>query len=468
MDERFDTIVIGAGQAGPGLASTLDARGERVALVQDGPFGGTCLNDGCRPTKAIRASARAAHVARSSADLGVHVDGVRVDLAEVIGRKDRLIDGWRSAATEHYVNHETIRYVTGRARLVGTTADGVHEVQVDTVDPVDGRTLSAPRVVLNTGARSVPPDIDGLDTVDWLDHHGILDLTTLPEHLAVIGGSYIGLELGQVFSRFGSRVTILEHADRIVGREDPDISEAIRGFLTAEGITITTGTAIETVRSTEDGIELALDDGSTVSATHLLVAAGRVPNGDDLGLERVGVERDERGYVRVDDTFATNVPGIYALGDVNGRGAFTHTSYQDSEILADHLAGGSRTVADRTMTYALFTDPPLGRFGLTRTQARREGRSFRVATYPMDQLTRAVLDGETAGLIELLVDDATGQLLGASTLGLHGDEIVQTLSALHHAGVPASIFETWLPIHPTVAEFFPTITARLAEPDPPG
>jgi pyruvate/2-oxoglutarate dehydrogenase complex dihydrolipoamide dehydrogenase (E3) component len=459
--DHLDTIIIGAGQAGPGLASTLDGRGERVALVQEGPFGGTCLNDGCRPTKALRASARAAHVARTSVRLGVHVDDVRVDLAAAVARKDDLISGWRNSYTDHFTHHDTIAYLVGRARLVGTGPDGLHRVRVA------DRTIAAPRVVLNTGARSVPPSIAGLDGIDWYDHHRILDLTTVPDHLVVIGGSYIGLELGQIYARFGAKVTVLEHADRIIGREDPEISRAIGELLADEGITIRTSVTVTAVDREGTGAAISLDDDERLVASHVLIAAGRVPNSDDLGLETVGVTTDARGYIVTDDHFATDVDGIYALGDVNGRGAFTHTSYQDYEILADHLAGGERSVAHRTTTYALFTDPPLGRVGLTEEQVREAGIDYSVASYPMARLTRAALDGETAGLIKLLVDNSTGEFVGAAALGLHGDEIVQTVSALMHAGVPASIFDTWLPIHPTVAEFFPTIVAQLGPPTEP-
>lgn len=454
--DRFDAIIIGAGQAGPSLAMALDGRGQRVALIEERRFGGTCLNDGCRPTKALRATARAAHVARTAHRLGVVVEGrVRVDLAAAVARKDRLIDGWRSGYEDHFRNHESIRYLEGRARIAGTGADGAHRVTVG------DRTLIAPRVVINVGARSVPPPIDGLDAVEWYDHHRLLELTVVPDHLVVVGGSYVGLELGQAFARFGSTVTIVERGPRLVGREDPEISAAIETFLVDEGIRIRTSTGVDRLEPTESGIRATLDDGATVDASHVLLATGRVPNSDDLGLDTVGVATDERGYIITDEHFATGVSGIEAVGDVNGRGAFTHTSYQDSEILIDHLAGGDRSVAGRITTYALFTDPPLGRVGLTETEARAAGIDCSVATYPMDQLTRAVLDGETAGVIRLVVDRTTDRIVGAACLGLHGDEVVQTISALMHVGAPAATFGTWLPIHPTVAEFLPTIAAQL-------
>lgn len=453
----YDTIVIGAGQAGPGLAATLAGEGERVALVEGDRFGGTCLNSGCRPTKALRGTARAAHVARSSAGLGVHVDGVRVDLAEAIGRKDSLIDGWRSSSVDWVEGAEGIDYLHGRARLTGTS-DGLHHVDVD------GRSLTARRVVLNTGARSVPPPIDGLDDVPWMDHHGILDVTELPPHLVVLGGSYIGLELGQVFSRFGADVTVVERGDRVISREDPEVSEAVTGFLREEGMTVLTDVEVSRVTRGGSGVVVSLADGRELDASHVLVAAGRVPNSDDLGLDTVGVSTDDRGYVETDEVFATNVAGVFALGDVNGRGAFTHTSYQDGEILGDHLTGGPRTVGGRVMTYGLFTDPPLGRVGATEDQLRRAGTSYRVSTTSMSGVTRAVLDGETEGLVKLLVGD-DDQVLGAACLGIGGDELVQVFSLMMHARVPVTKIATWLPIHPTVTEFLPTFVSSLAAPE---
>ena len=458
---EFDTVVIGAGQAGPSLAGALDGRGERVALVQDGPFGGTCLNDGCRPTKAMRATARAAHVARTASRLGVVVTGeVRVDLPAAVARKDAMIGRWRDGSVERFEHHPTITYVTGRARLAGTAPDGRHRVTVG------DRTMLARLVVLNTGARSVPPHVDGIDTVGWLDHHTILDLTDLPEHLVVLGGSYIGLEFGQMFRRFGAGVTVVERAERIIAREDPEVSDAIAAFLRDEGVRILTGRTVERVRPSADGAgaQLRLDDGEELPASHVLVATGRRPNSDDLGLETVGVEVDERGYVRVDDVFRTNVDGIYAVGDVNGRGAFTHTSYQDHEILADHLGGGARTVAGRITTYALFTDPPLGRYGATERDVAARGEPYRVVAFPMSQVTRAVLDEEPAGLVKLVTHRDTGKLLGAAVLGTSGDEVVQTLSLLDHAGGTIDQLATWLPVHPTVAEYLPTIASGLAPP----
>jgi pyruvate/2-oxoglutarate dehydrogenase complex dihydrolipoamide dehydrogenase (E3) component len=451
---QFDTIVIGGGQAGPSLASKLDARGEKVAVFQEGPFGGTCLNDGCRPTKALRASAHAAHAARTAAPYGVHVEGVTVNVAEAIERKDSIIGAWRDSSTKYYEDHETISYVTARARLTGKDGDNYLVTFGD-------KTVSAPRIILNPGARSVPPSLEGLDAVDFLDHHTLLDLKEAPGRLVVIGGSYIGLELGQVWSRFGSHVTILEHGEHIISREDHDISDAIATMLRDEGIDVRTGVTIDRVEADGGGAVVVLGDGERLACDRILVAAGRIPNSDDLGLETVGVATDKRGYITTDEYFLTSAPGIYAVGDVNGRGAFTHTSYQDHEILADHLAGGDRSVAGRIPTYALFTDPPLGRVGMTEAQARAAGLTITVANYEMASVTRAVLDGITPGMVRLVVDADADRLVGAAIFGLHGDEVIQALSLLMHVDAPASALATWLPIHPTVAEFLPTIYGGL-------
>ncbi|WP_062210139.1 mercuric reductase [Demequina oxidasica] len=456
--QSFDTIIIGAGQAGPGLASALDGRGEKVALFEQRAFGGTCLNDGCRPTKAMRASARVAHLARTAAKHGVHTGDVTVDLAETVARKDELIDAWREGGSDYYENHETISYVVSTARLTGRDGD------LFTVEH-DGGAVTAKRIIVNSGARSVPPPVPGLDGIDWLDHHRILELTETPDHLVVLGGSYIGLEFGQMFARFGSKVTIVEMADRIIGREDPDISEAIGSMLRREGLDVREGVGVSRIDVTESGARLHLNGGDNLDASHVLVAAGRIPNSDDLGLETVGVETDERGYISTDEHFATNVDGVYAVGDVNGRGAFTHTSYQDGTILADHLAGGDMTVAGRIPTYGLFTDPPLGRVGMTLTQAQDAGLNVEVAITPGDGVTKAALDGETEGLWKLVVDKDKDRVVGASFFGLYGDEAVQAVSVLMHVDAPASALATWLPIHPTSAEFLPTFYAGLAKPE---
>jgi len=457
MIEPYDAIVIGTGQAGPGVASFLAGRGERVAVVEADKVGGTCLNRGCRPTKALRASARVAHLARAAGRYGVHADTVEVDFAAVMARKDEMIDRWQHHSAESLGDADGITLIYGEGRFAGSS-DGVHRVAVG------DRVLSAPDVFVNTGTRSTVPPIPGLDTVAWLDNDRVVHLAELPAHLIVLGGSYIGLELGQLFARLGSAVTIVERGDRVASREDPEISDAIAGFLTAEGLDLRTSTTVERVEAIDGPapIRVVTDRGERIEGTHLLVAIGRTPNTDRLGLDTVGLDTDDRGYVPTDGVFRTVVSGIWALGDINGRGAFTHTSYQDYEILVDHLSGGDRTADGRIPTYAMFTDPPLGRVGMNDREARSSGRRVLKATYPMDQVTRAVLDGETAGLVSLLVDADTERFLGASVLGLSGDEIVQIVSALMHAGASYHVLGDMLPIHPTVAEFYPTILKGLA------
>jgi pyruvate/2-oxoglutarate dehydrogenase complex dihydrolipoamide dehydrogenase (E3) component len=461
----YDTVVIGAGQAGPGLAASCAHRGERVALVEAVHFGGTCLNSGCRPTKALRASARAAYVARNSHALGVRVSGVEVDFAAVIARKDTLISGWRDGYEASWAERTDLDYIRGHARFMApptgssTAPERRFAIRVTSDDDTD-HVLVADRIIVNVGARSILPSIDGIDAVSVLDHNTVMHLRELPEHLVVLGGSYIGLELGQIFRRFGSRVTVIEKSARIASREDADISAALHESLLHEEIDIKTSAAVVRMRPSDGGaIALDLDDGTCIVGSHVLAAAGRVPNSDQLDVEKIGLALDARGFIVTDGHFLTNVPGVYAVGDVNGRGAFTHTSYQDYEILADHLAGGSRSVDGRVPTYAVFTDPPLGRCGMSETEARASGRPIRIATFPMAKLTRAVLDGETAGLIKIIVDASNDEILGAACLGIEGDEIVQIISALMHVGAPASALATWLPVHPTVAEFFPTIVA---------
>jgi pyruvate/2-oxoglutarate dehydrogenase complex dihydrolipoamide dehydrogenase (E3) component len=455
QSERFDAIVIGAGQAAPGIADYLTSRGERVAVVEQDKVGGTCLNRGCRPTKAMRASARVAHIARTAGAHGVSTGHIDVDFAAVVARKDRLIDGWVDSSTKSLEDTDGLSLVHGQARFTGS-ADGDHLISVA------DRSLAAPKIFLNVGTRATEPPIPGLADVPWLDNDRILHLDTLPEHLVVIGGSYIALEFGQMFRRFGSAVTILERGPHIAGREDDDIAAEITRFLDAEGVTIRTDATIERVEATDGGVRVHTDAAAAIDGSHLLLAAGRTPNTDLLDLGAVGLAADGQGMIATGGTFRTAVDGIWALGDINGRGAFTHTSYQDYEILVDSLAGGSRTADGRIPTYAMFTDPPLGRVGMSEREARQSGRRVLMATFPMSEHTRAMLEGETAGLIKLLVDADSDRFLGAATLGIAGDEIIQVVSAVMHADAPCRVLAEMLPIHPTVAEFFPTILGRLA------
>jgi pyruvate/2-oxoglutarate dehydrogenase complex dihydrolipoamide dehydrogenase (E3) component len=447
--------VVGAGQAGPGVAGYLASAGRRVALVEADKAGGTCLNRGCRPTKALRASARVAQLARTAGRHGVRTGGVTVDFAAVMARKDALIDGWVGGLTDWLDHTDGLTLLHGEARFTGRSGSAFTLT-------VGDRPLISGEVFLNVGTRATKPPIPGLDDVPWLDNDRVLHLRELPDHLVILGGSYIGLEIGQLFARLGSTVTIIERSARVAAREDPEISEEIVRFLRAEGLDIRTSTTVERVEPRGvTVVRVHPAGGDPIDGTHLLVAIGRTPNTDRLDLDRIGLRTDERGYVPTDGVFRTEIEGVWALGDINGRGAFTHTSYQDHEILVDHLTGGHRTADDRVPTYAMFTDPPLGRVGMTEQEARASGRKVSKATLPMTDVTRAALDGETDGLISVLVDTDTERILGASVLGITGDEIVQIVSLLMHADAPYHVLAENLPIHPTVAEFYPTILGRL-------
>lgn len=446
--KRYDAIVMGAGQAGPGVAGAFAADGQQVALTEADQLGGTCLNHGCRPTKALRASARIAHLARRAGDYGVRTGDVTVDFTAVMGRMHTMIDDMRAGIQDWLAGEERIDVYGGPSAFDGSS-DGVHRVRVD------GQVLGSDRVYIDVGARASVPPIDGLDTVDHLTEVELLALTDLPPHLVVVGGGYIGLEFGQMFRRFGSQVTILAGGG-VAAREDADVSEALTGILTAEGVEITGGRAVG-VRAVAGGVAVDTDDGDEIAGSHLLVATGRVPNGDRVNAGAVGLALDADGYLQINGRFETSVPGIWALGDVNGHGAFTHTAYQDAQILLDE----SRTVDGRITAYAMFTDPPLGRVGWTEAQARSSGRSVLMATLPMSSVSRAVLDSETDGLMKILVDADSEEFLGATFLGMHGDDLAQIIGTAIQSGIRYPQVRDALPIHPTVAEFIPTLLGSL-------
>jgi pyruvate/2-oxoglutarate dehydrogenase complex dihydrolipoamide dehydrogenase (E3) component len=453
---QYDAVVIGAGQAGPSVAFTYAAQGKRVAVVEMAQPGGTCLNHGCRPTKALRASATVAHSARRAAEFGVHVGEVRVDYGQAIGRVHALIDDMRASLQHSLDTTENIDYVHGRATLVGDPAGREHRVLVSDggEDGGDVQELTSAEVYLNVGTRASIPSIDGLDGVPYLTEIELLALTELPEHLVIVGGGYIGLEFGQMFRRFGSEVTIVAGGG-IAAREDPDVQQILTDLFTGEGITIVAGRP-GSVRRDGDGIALEVPDVGTISGSHLLVATGRRSNTDLLGPDS-GLTTDERGFVVTDERYASSVPGVWALGDVNGRGAFTHTSYQDGDIYLHP----PRTVAGRVMTYAMFTDPPLGRVGWTSQQARESGRRVLKGEIPMASVSRARLESEETGVMRVLVDADTEEILGATILGLQADDVVQVIGVAMQAGVRYPTVRDALPIHPTVSEFFPTILAAL-------
>jgi pyruvate/2-oxoglutarate dehydrogenase complex dihydrolipoamide dehydrogenase (E3) component len=455
MSRSFDAMIIGAGQAGPSLAGRLTAAGMTVALVERHFFGGTCVNTGCMPTKTLVASARVAHQARRAADYGVIVNGdIRIDFPRVMARAHKVTETSRDNIERWLGSMERLAVFRGHARFE----------RADTLR-VNDETLTAPRIFLNIGGRALVPDMPGIGDIDYLTNTSILQLDTLPRHLAVVGGSYIGLEYAQMFRRFGAEVTIVERQPRLIAREDKDVSTTIRELLETEGINVRTDAECIAFARGKDGIAVKVDCTSgapEISASHVLIAVGRRPNTDDLGLERAGVITDNRGYMTVDDTLATNVPGIWAMGDCNGRGAFTHTAYNDFEIIAANLLDGDqRRVSSRILGYALYTDPPLGRVGMTETQARASGKQLLVSKRPMSRVGRAVERDETQGFMKVVADAETHRILGAAILGISGDEAIHGILDLMNADQPYETLKWAVPIHPTVSELLPTLVGDL-------
>ena len=455
MSRTYDAIIIGAGQAGPPLAGRLTAAGMHVAMVERKLFGGTCVNTGCMPTKTLVASARAAHLARRAADFGVTVGGaVGVDMAVVKARKDKVSTTAREGVETWLKGMDRCTVYEGHARF-----ESSREMRVGDA------LISAERIFINVGGRALVPDMSGLDRVATLTNTSILELDVLPRHLVIVGGSYIGLEFAQIYRRFGSEVTIIEKGPRLIQREDEDISEAIRGILEAEGITVRVGADCIRFEPRGEDIAVGVDCGTgtpEIVGSHVLLAIGRRPNTDDLALDKAGVAVDERGYIVVDDQLRTSVPGIWALGDCNGQGAFTHTSYNDFEIVAANLLDDDpRRVSDRIGTYALFIDPPLGRVGLGEHEARGTGRSIRVGMRPMTRVGRAVERDETQGFMKIVVDADTDAILGAAILGVGGDEAIHGILDMMTAGAPATALRRAVHIHPTVSELIPTMLGEL-------
>jgi pyruvate/2-oxoglutarate dehydrogenase complex dihydrolipoamide dehydrogenase (E3) component len=452
---RFDAIIIGAGQAGPPLASRLTRAGMTVAMVERKLFGGTCVNTGCMPTKTLVASAYAAHVARRGADYGIVSDGaIHVDMVRVKARADAVSANARAGVEKWLRGMAGCRVLQGHARFEAP----------DTVR-VGDELLAAPRLFINVGGRAIVPDFPRIGEVSYLTNTSILALDRSPKHLVIVGGSYIGLEFAQMFRRFGTAVTVVEKTPRLIGREDADVSEAIRDILLGEGINVRTGAECIAVVPHEEGVAVGVDclEGApTIVGSHVLLAVGRRPNTDDLGLDRAGVETDARGYIIVDDTLATNIPGIWALGDCNGRGAFTHTSYNDFEIVAANLLDGEhRRVSDRIPAYALYIDPPLGRVGMTVDQARAQGRPLLIGTRLMSRVGRAIEKGETLGFMKVVADAETRKILGAAILGTGGDEAIHGVLDMMNAGVTYDVLERAVPIHPTVSELIPTLLSEM-------
>ena len=455
MPGHFDAIVIGTGQSGPALAVRLAGAGRQVAIVERNRFGGTCVNTGCMPTKTLVASAYAAHLARRAADYGVMIDApVRVDMKRVKARKDEVVHRATQGVEQWLKGTPNVSVFEGHARFESAT-----------VVRVGDQLLEAPQIFINVGGRALVPAIPGIDKVDYLTNSTIMDVDFLPEHLIIIGGSYIGLEFGQIYRRFGARVTIIEKAPQLISREDSDVIQGVLEILRNDGVVIETGAECMTVEKRGAQVAVKLDcagGAREVVGSHLLLAVGRVPNTDDLGLDKAGVETDARGYISVDAKLNTSVPGIRAIGDCNGRGAFTHTSYNDYEIVAGNLLDGdSRSVNDRLTAYGLFIDPPLARVGMTDAEVRKSGRRALTGMRMMTRVGRAVEKGETQGFMKISVDADTREILGAAILGVGGDEAIHCILDVMYAKAPYTVLQRAVHIHPTVSELIPTILGEL-------
>jgi pyruvate/2-oxoglutarate dehydrogenase complex dihydrolipoamide dehydrogenase (E3) component len=453
---RYDAIIIGTGQAGPSLAERLAKAGMRVALIERGRFGGTCVNTGCTPTKTLIASARVARLSQRAAEYGLRTEGgVQMDMARVKARKDAVVD------------HATKSVESWMRSLPNTTVYAGHARFVDaSTIAVGSQTLTAEKVFIDVGGRPYVPRLPGLQQVSYLTSDGMMDIDFLPEHLLIVGGSYVGLEFGQMYRRFGSQVTIVEMGPRLIAREDPDVSGAIMDIFAAEDIEVRLDAKCIALERTSKGAMLSLDCVSgarQVHGTHVLLAVGRVPNTDDLGLHEAGIETDSRGYITVDETLQTNVRNVYALGDCNGRGAFTHTAYNDFEIVADNLLNGThRKVSDRIPIYGLFTDPPLGRVGMSEAQAKSAGSRVLMGKMAMTRVARAREKGETQGFMKVLVDAESQQILGAAILGVGGDEAVHSLVDAMYGHLSYMVVRQGVRIHPTVSELIPTLLSEIA------
>jgi pyruvate/2-oxoglutarate dehydrogenase complex dihydrolipoamide dehydrogenase (E3) component len=456
MTEHYDTIIIGAGQAGPPLAERLGKAGHRTAIIERHLLGGTCVNVGCIPTKTLVGSARVAHAARNAAQFGVQIEGpVSVDMARVKARKDEVAGASKSGVTKWIDGMENVTLLRGHAHF-----DGPHSIVVG------DRNLTANRIFINVGARARVPDFPGLSGIEYLTNSSMMEFDFLPEHLLIVGGSYIGLEFAQMYRRFGAKVTVVEMNDRLIAREDPDVSDAVREILEGEGITIRLQAECLAFEPGPMGVRMNIDcaiDDTPLDASHVLLAIGRIPNTDDLGLDQAGIETNQRGYIVVDDQLRTSTQGVWALGEVNARGAFTHTTYNDFEIVAANLLDDDeRKVGDRIPCYGLFIDPPLGRVGMTETQVRASGRRALIGTRPMSRVGRAREFGDTRGFIKILVDAQTNEILGASILGLSGDEVVHSLLDVMYARMPYTVISRAVHIHPTVTELIPTVLQNLS------
>ena len=452
--KNFDAIIIGTGQAGPSLAARLAGAGMTVAIIERDKFGGTCVNTGCIPTKTLVASASAVHIARRGAEFGFATGDVHVDMKRVKARKDEVSTRSKRGVEEWLRGLKNCTVIKGHARF-----------QSSRTVVVNDEVLAADEIFINVGGRAWVPPMPGVHDVPFLTNSSMMEVDFLPEHFIVVGGGYVGPEFAQVYRRFGSAVTVVEMGPRLIGREDEDISDAVRAILEAEGIQVRTNAKCISLAKRDNAVVVHMEcqeDPSEISGSHILLALGRIPNTSDLGLDRAGIATDDRGYIIVNDQLQTNVPGIWALGDCNGRGAFTHTSYNDYEIVADNLLNADhRRISDRIQAYALYVDPPLGRCGMLDAEIRKSGRHVLVAKYPMSRVSRAFEKGETQGFIKITVDADTKQILGAAILGTGGDEVIHVLLDVMYAKAPYTVVERAMHIHPTVAEYLPTILSKL-------
>ena len=451
----FDVIIIGAGQAGPSLAVRFAQSGRKTAIIERKLLGGTCVNVGCIPTKTLIASARVAHVARTASNYGVALRGdVQVDMARVKARKDAVVHQSLEGLTTWLEGTPNLTVIRGHARL-----EAAKRVRVN------DRTLEAPYIFLDVGARAATRGIAGLREVDYFDNSSMMEVDFLPEHLLIVGGSYVGLEFAQMYRRFGSRVTVIEMGTRLIGREEEDVSAEVRAILESEGVEFRLNSKCLSAERDGGGVVVGMScEGrrENVYGSHLLLAIGRTPNTGDLGLAEAGVATDERGFITVDDELRTNVPGIWALGEANGRGAFTHTSYNDYEIVAGNLLDGERRrVSDRFPIYAMFIDPPLGHVGMSEAEVRKSARKALVAKLSMSRVGRARERGETRGFMKVLVDAESKRFLGATVLGIEGDEVIHAIADLMYAQAPYTVMQRAVHVHPTVSELLPTLLGAL-------
>lgn len=453
--KKYDAIVIGTGQSGPSMAKDLARAGKKTAIIERKRFGGTCVNVGCIPTKTLVASARTAHVARRAGDFGVMIDSpIRVDMKRVKARKDAVVRVSNEGVESSLKETTNVTVFEGHGRF-----EGPHTVRVG------DELLEGDMIFINTGGRAFIPDMPGLSEVKYLTNSSMMDVDYLPEHLVIVGGSYIGLEFAQMYRRFGSRVTVVEKGERLISRDDHDTSSAVKEIIEGEGIDVRLNAECLSVRKHGDGVAIHVECASgspEIVGSHLLLAVGRRPNTDDLGLEQAGIATDKRGFIVVDDELRTNVPNVWATGDVNGRGAFTHTSYNDYEIVAANLLRNDRRrLSDRITAYALYIDPPLGRAGMTEREVRASGRKALVAKMPMEDVGRAYERSETQGFMKILVDVETKKILGAALLGIEGDEVIHSILDVMYAGAPYTTIQRAMHIHPTVSEMIPSLLEDL-------